>query len=578
MSDAGVGRRRGGPLSLSDVPLASRLWAGVLVILLVWLLTAADTYFVYLGTSAVIGALLVLSVGMLAGDTGMFSLCQVSFAAVAALTLTELASAGSPMPLVVELAVSVLVAGAFGVVVALPALRLRSVNLAVVTFGLANAVDVYISARGFPSATVARPSFAGGGRAYLVLCCLVTAAVVGLVAVIRSGRMGASWRSVRYSERATAALGVSVVRAKVSAFAISAMIAGIAGVLTVMQLSTVSESTFQPSQSLVIFAVAIFLGGWRWQGAVFAGIMSVLIPYVSNELQVSQAWGNILFAVGAFQALAGGQSVADAVWPRRRVRRDGEKASRFEPLEGRSGGSPARVGGAALELASLVVRYDGLVAVDGVSLSVPERSIVGIIGANGAGKTTLIDAVSGYVRYEGEVRVGGVVIKGAPQARARAGLRRTFQQDRVVPTITVSQYLRLAAGHPLSGEELDLLLAFAGISSSDALVGEFEGASRRLLEVAAAFAGRPRVVLLDEPVAGLSSAEALEFAQRLRVAPETFGAAALLIEHDVDFVRAVSDEVVALDFGKIISSGSAEAVLTDPAVSAAYLGEQVLAL
>ena len=231
-----------------------------------------------------------------------------------------------------------------------------------------------------------------------------------------------------------------------------------------------------------------------------------------------------------------------------------------------------------LEIRGLSVRYDGLVAVDDVKLEVPSHAILGIIGANGAGKTTLIDAVSGYVRYSGEVIVGGVVLRGSPQARARAGLRRTFQQDRVVPTITVEQYLRLAAGRLLSSEELGGLLAFSGISSPSALVGEFEGASRRLLEVAAAFASRPKVVLLDEPVAGLSASEALEFAERLRMAPAVFGASAVLIEHDVDFVRAVCEHVVALDFGKVISSGTPDSVLADPAVSAAYLGEQAMAL
>lgn len=575
VTDGPSDRRR--PAIAQALTPGNVVWAAFLVGLLIWLLAAADTYFVYLGTSAAIAALLVLSVGMLAGDTGMFSLCQVSFAAVSALTLTELVSDGNPMPFLLELVVSVLMAGAFGVVVALPALRLRSVNLAVVTFGVASAADVYISARGFPSNSVGRPSFASSGTAFLILCCVVVALVVWGLAVIRSRGTGAAWRSVRYSERATAALGVSVVRAKMTAFAVSAMIAGLAGVLTVMQLSTVSESTFPASQSLLIFAVAIFIGGWRWQGAVFAGLMSVFIPYISNELHISQAWGNILFAVGAFQALAGGTSVADALWPRRLVRRDHDRVSSFDPAEAGvaergSDGSPA------LEVVSLEVRYGGLVAVNNVSLSVPQRSILGIIGANGAGKTTLIDAVSGFVRYGGDVRVNGKLLRGLPQTRAHAGMRRTFQQDRVVPTITVQQYLRLAAGRALAPEHEQLLLAFAGISSRDALVGEFEGASRRLLEVAAAFASRPHVVLLDEPVAGLSASEALEFAERLRAAPAIFGASAVLIEHDVDFVRAVCDEVVALDFGKVIAQGTPEAVLNEPAVSAAYLGEQAVAL
>ena len=320
-------------LARQSTTTSSLVWSAVLIGLLVWLLVGADSYFVYLATTAVIASLLVLSAGMLAGDTGMFSLCQVSFAAVAALVLTEFASDGNPLPILIECVLSVLsvlTAGAFGVVVALPALRLRSVNLAVVTFGLANAVDVYISARGFPSNTVSRPSFASSGRGYLIFASILVALVFAALGMIRARHTGASWRSVRYSERATAALGVSVVRAKTTAFGVSAMIAGLGGVLTVLQLNTVSESTFPASQSLLIFAVAIFIGGWRWQGALLAGVMSVFIPYISNQLGISQAWGNILFAVGAIQALAGG-SVADALWPHRSVRLDTDAVPDFTP-------------------------------------------------------------------------------------------------------------------------------------------------------------------------------------------------------------------------------------------------------
>jgi branched-chain amino acid transport system permease protein len=546
----------------------------VLVAALVYPLVSG-AYDLFLGTSAVVSAVVLLSLGVLSGDAGMPSLCQISFAAVSACVFTQFAAADHPLPLVVQVLASTAVAAVLGAVVSLPALRLRSVNLAVVTLGVAGAVGTVLNAPRFGQVFADRPGILAGDEAFYVFTVVCFAALAALLGFVRRRPTGVAWKSVKNSERATAALGVSVVRAKVTAFATSAAVAGFAGVLTVLQLGIVAPTNFLTTSSLVVFAAALFIGSWRWQGALLAGVVATLVPELVSRAGLPQDLGNLVFAVGAIQALAGGVAVADRVWPQggRRGRGAVDATAWDCVVAQRSVAAPT--GAPALEVRGVTVRYGGITAVDGVDLHVDPAEVVGLVGANGAGKSSIIDALSGFAPATGDVVVAGRPLTGPPQRRARHGLRRTFQQDRVVTTVTVGQYLRLAAGRRLPADELEALVAFSSAPSAGHLVGDLEGAARRLLEVAAAFAARPAVVLLDEPVAGLSAAEALVFARSLRAAPAVFGCGVLLVEHDVDFVRAVCTRAVALDFGRVVAGGTPEEVFADPTVRAAYMGDAV---
>ncbi|MEU1389377.1 MULTISPECIES: ATP-binding cassette domain-containing protein [unclassified Nonomuraea] len=225
-----------------------------------------------------------------------------------------------------------------------------------------------------------------------------------------------------------------------------------------------------------------------------------------------------------------------------------------------------------LEIEDLRVRFGGVRPLDGVALTF-DAGLCGLIGPNGAGKTTLFNVLSGFVRpVSGRVTAGGAdLLALAPHRRARWGLRRTFQQEQVVAELSAAGNLRLAADH-LGGPD-EGLLAFCGLSDPGRPAGELTLPERRRLELARALVGTPRIVLLDEPAAGLSEAESRSLAEVVTAVPDKFGALVVLIEHDVALVGAVCATTAVLDFGRLVAAGPTAAVLADERVRAAYLGE-----
>ena len=219
------------------------------------------------------------------------------------------------------------------------------------------------------------------------------------------------------------------------------------------------------------------------------------------------------------------------------------------------------------------MRFGAVVALDNVDFDVPARSVLGLIGPNGAGKSTFIDAVTGFLpRYEGRIELHGRPLEGQlAHGRARLGVRRTWQTNRITPDLSVGAYLMLAA-NDLTAAQVRAALAWIGCPDAEQKVGTLDAGTRRLLDVAGAVAARPVLALLDEPAAGQSYDEALRLARRIAEIPDVFGSAVLLVDHDMDLVRAACAAVTVLDFGKVIAEGPTTRVLELPAVKSAYLG------
>ncbi|MFI9591699.1 ATP-binding cassette domain-containing protein [Nonomuraea sp. NPDC052265] len=541
---------------------------------------ALPPYWIYLAIAAVVSGVLMQSYGVIVGRAGVMSLCQMSFAAIGAWVVLRLNLADAPGGFLLWLVLGGLAAVPVGVAIGLPALRIRGVNLAVVTLGFAVSTDIVLNANQFPGTTelktVVRPGPFSSDAAYFVLAMTVFVLIAIGLALVNRTRIGRSWLELRHSERAAAAHGISVARSKLTAFAISAFIAGIGGGLMAGQLGLVVSGNFAMMQSLALFAVAVLIGPHNTEGAVLGGIFGAVMATILEKLRLPQDLGGILFGVMAIFALRSGVSQTDFTRARRRERaaRPLLEAVAAAPAEEPAPVPPATGEGNMLEVRGLSVRFGQVVALDGVDLTVPALGVSGLIGPNGAGKSTLISAVTGFAaRHEGSVVLAGQPLdRLSPSVRARRGLRRTFQTTAIASELTQEEYLAIVAGRRLPAEETEEVLRFFGCPPGEVPVSILDAGTRRLLDVAAAIAARPKVALLDEPAAGQSAAESLRLGRRLAQVPARFGVSILLVEHDMDLVRAACGQVTVLDFGHVIASGPTLDVLDAPAVRAAYLG------
>ncbi len=240
---------------------------------------------------------------------------------------------------------------------------------------------------------------------------------------------------------------------------------------------------------------------------------------------------------------------------------------------------------ALLEVNAASKRFGGVVAVDQCTFGVEPGTITGLIGPNGSGKTTVFNLVTGYLPADrGEIRFAGSIVRRPDPTRlARRGLIRTFQQARVFPNLTAIENLALAVPHSMFGAVRsrispaerargeELLADFNLTAHADTLAAELSFGQRKLLEFAATLMGRPRLVLLDEPAAGVNPV-LIETIERHIRRLNTDGLTFLVVEHDMPLVMRLCDPVIVLDRGRKIAEGPAAEMQTDPRVLDAYLG------
>jgi ABC-type branched-subunit amino acid transport system ATPase component/ABC-type branched-subunit amino acid transport system permease subunit len=565
-------------------------------------------------TTSFIYAIIALSTVVVTGYAGQVSLAQLPLAGAGAFMVSRLGyHMNVPFPIAPLLAA--LAAAVLGVVFGLPALRVRGLPVAVATLALA----VVLDALWFEN-----PSWSGGGAqavgpiksprlfgldldvgsgaaypriAFSALCLVVLVGVALGVCWLRNHRIGAAMLAVRANERSAAASGINVARVKLGAFAISAFIAGLGGSLLAYQQTIASPSSYDPIVGIGLFATVYLAGITSVTGGLLAGLMAAggILYVVLNQAISLGDWyltitglALILTVIqnpeGIAQVLHVSAARLRSLWPARRpdaaVLSSLTKPTLIAEQDPEIAHSPA--GPPILELDSLGVHYGSVTALDSVTFAVPGAAIIGLIGANGAGKTTLIDAVSGFARSSGSVLFDGQQLDGkAPHNRARLGLARTFQGMDLYDDLSVAENILVGTEARRRGEEpdrqtssivLDQLCALLGLESvRERPVRQLSQGQRQLVSVARALAGQPRIVLLDEPAAGLDESESRWLAQKLRQVRAT-GVAMLLVDHDMDLVLDVCDQVYVLDIGRLIASGTPAQIRRDPRVAAAYLG------
>ncbi|XPP26415.1 MAG: ATP-binding cassette domain-containing protein [Leucobacter sp.] len=555
------------------------------------------SYFVFISTTVLVTMVSLMGLGIVTGSAGMIALSQLTFAAVGAwvmeylMFLTPLGTIFGGFSFIVCMLLGAVVAAVIGFIVGLPALRLRGVNLAVITLGVAAAADMTLQKVFFPDAWLDRrmerpfglDHSEGGDRMYFLFAAIVVIVIAAVVFQMGKGRLGAMWRFVAYSERGTAAAGTKVRNAKLSAFAASAFIGGLAGGLTVGQIGQVNYVSFQTASSLGLYVLCIVVGAHYIDMAFVGACLFVFIPEILKQFGLPLEWANIVFGILGVQALTTNTTLGDQI--RSGLRKVKRRGATVEPVTAhleevdleRTSAVFTTTGKPLLEVRDVTVTFGELKALSDVSLTVFDREVVGLIGPNGAGKSTMIDTITGFISgYEGTITLDGAPIDGlAPDRRAHAGIRRTFQQDRVPSSMTVGQYVRLMSHGKSTNEEITEVLEYFGCPPAHTPLRVVDVGTRRIVEVAANVASKPLVLLLDEPAAGLSHDEHVVFGNQLRKIPQKYGISVLLIEHDLDLVRSVCSKLVVLNFGGVLASGPQEEVLRNPEVLKAYMGEKV---
>ena len=234
-----------------------------------------------------------------------------------------------------------------------------------------------------------------------------------------------------------------------------------------------------------------------------------------------------------------------------------------------------------IRIDALTVRFGGIRALDALDAELA-APICGLIGPNGAGKTTLVNVLSGFVRPN----TGAIVLDGtallrlSPRRRVAWGLRRTFQQELVVGELTAVENVQAIADHVSADRhsgrrQVERALAFVGIAERRNVLGRrLNLYERRMVEIAKTLIGRPKVILMDEPGAGLNEVETDRLRRLLAAIPEAFDTQLVLIDHDADLIASVCVDTLVLDFGKRLALGPTRAALNDPAVRRAFLGRE----
>ncbi|MBA2945699.1 ABC transporter permease subunit [Streptomyces himalayensis] len=569
-------------------------------------------------TNTLVLSLIILSIVVVTGYAGQVSLAAYALAGTGAFIAGH-AVADWDWPFELALLAGVLGTVPIGLLFALPAVRTRGVNLAIITLGLGTTLEVMVFQNTDLATTPGSDGIAIGNQtlfgidisgvdhpqryAALVLLLFVGATLV--VANVRRSRTGRRLIAVRANERAAAALGIGVRATKLYAFGLSAAVAALAGVLTGFRSTSVVFTDFASFDSITALGLAVIGGvgflvgplfgatfaagtvGARFGDLVLPGLSEwmpliggviLLLTLVGNQDGIGQELGRQ--AAGVERGLVrrrSGRPSATATTPLGHLAPEAADVQRATPLP--------------LQVTDLTVRYGGVTAVDGLSFDIEPGRIVGLIGPNGAGKTSAIDAVTGFTRpASGSVSLGGRDVTGVSvHRRAQAGLSRSFQSLELFEDMTVLDNLYAACdrpgpgaylmdlirpgSRPLPAQVLVAVREFGLDGSLDRPVGDLSYGERRLLAIARAVATSPSVLLLDEPAAGLSDDETRELARLVRRLAEDWGMGVLLVEHDVDMVMSVCDQVVVLDFGRRISVGTPDEVRRDPAVRAAYLGD-----
>jgi|AntRauTorckE5430_2_1112549.scaffolds.fasta_scaffold00223_7 branched-chain amino acid transport system permease protein len=571
-------------------PLASVLSILALTGMAILFALGANGYIVFILALFAMNVVVGVGLNILLGLSGQISFGHVGFFAIGAYTVAIMVLAGYDYWL------AFVVAGAVnavaGVLLALPALRVAGPYLAMMTIAFAFIVEhAAIELRPLTGGHNGLMGFRApelGGHMFLekevAICALVLAALACLLFLrLSRGRWGTAMRAVADSEVAAQSVGLNPVAIKTVAFGLSAVLTGLAGALFTPLQMFISPGSFPFFQS-ILFLLAVIVGGTgRLFGPVVGSLIVVLLPEVLSGMAEYRLliFGGIMLGVLllAPKGIVGGlMQVISAEDP------TPAKPSGKDPIA-----FLARDKGVArpdLKVRDLGINFGGVQAAKDVAFTASPGKVTSVIGPNGAGKTTVLNMISGfYTPDSGSIEMHDNLAGRPAYQMARAGVARTYQTTQLFENLTVRENILIALGTGRLGWLLggapnaevftvaDDLLAFVGYKGPVARrAGDLPHVDKRLVEIARALATRPSVLLLDEPAAGLMHSDKQTLSGLIRKIAKA-GVAVVLVEHDMSLLMRISDEIIVLDAGVPIKTGSPSEVQNDPDVRRAYLGD-----
>jgi branched-chain amino acid transport system permease protein len=445
---------------------------------------------------------------------------------------------------------------------------------------------------------------------YLISSFLVLTATLITILIVRNIKYSTSGRAllaIREDVIASEAVGVPTVRYKITAFVIGAALAGLAGAI-LSHYSALNPNTFRFMYSVTIVLFVIVGGQGSITGTIVAAAVLTIIPVVFQrntvvDPTVTEKWRMVLYAVLIIVSMLfmphgvfGRYEITDLLrkWFGKR-KGEPQAATRAPGKLPEAATSHTAPGTVLLQAEHVTMQFGGLKAVDDLSLHLRAGELVGLIGPNGAGKTTVFNVLTGvYKATSGRILLTGQSIhRLKPHAISRRGVARTFQNIRlfgnlsVLDNVMIAQHAHHQQGIPsavlrLPGfyreEELSrqnamgYLEIFGLAEQAEECANALSYGDQRRLEIARALATRPKVLLLDEPAAGMNPTEKRELMEMIRSIRTRFGLTILIIEHDMKVIMGVCERIMVLDYGKTIASGTPDEIRRNPAVIEAYLG------
>ena len=524
------------------------------------------------------------------------------------------------VPFLAALVLATAVGAAAGLILAIPGVRFRSHNLAMVTFVFQAVVIILLreaktltgGAEGLhvPPPVVFGFSFSNDAN-FLLLCAVLFAAAILPIAVLLAGPFGKNLRAIAANENAARAFGIDVRNYLIAAFTWSSAVIAFAGAVSAPRFRIIDPDSYGLITSIFTLTYPIIGGmGSIWGGLIGGGVLR-LFPELLRPLADYIELVFCLLVVGTLTFAPDG--LASAIWTLGRRSRHkataGAATGKGAPVVkvaelfsvGKNSQStshrdqPFDTPVLAIELISR--SYGALRAVDGVSLTIASGALHGLMGPNGAGKTTLFNLVSGFVPPEhGRVVLSGVPLDSVPiERRIGLGMTRTFQHAAVFQRLTCLDNVMIGLGRNtvLDGTKRSIAAALdtesfraerqaayaaleavgLGARAQDAASALSLGDQRRL-EIARAIVSRPRIILLDEPVSGVSAEEAQRLRELLLAVNRELGIAMVVIEHNIRFLVSLCERISVMSEGKVIAEGAGAAMVDDARVRRVYFGER----